>query len=114
LFTFLGLYNSGHLALRLWGLRTGLRCGLRVASSLGAPFLRRAPQEIGRAAAILAGLSVPLATSRIVQPRGALLGGFVLSIALGGVLLARLHGRWEGWKLSMLVLSVFILISVTR
>ncbi len=107
--TFLGLYNAGHLALRVWGLRVGLRNGMRVAHSLGAPFLRKGPQVIGGVAALLAGFGLPLAVQRIVEPGTALLGGTLIAIAIGGVLLARLHGRVEGWKLAMVAQMAFII-----
>src|SRR5207249_11887298 len=38
--TFLVSYNLGHFALRLWGLRTGWKNGLRVAAALGTPGFR--------------------------------------------------------------------------
>jgi len=49
---FLLAYNVGHFALRIWGLNTGWTHGLRVASALGNPVLRRGPQQIGRLAAL--------------------------------------------------------------
>lgn len=107
--TFLGLYNAGHLALRVWGLRVGLRSGTRVAHSLGARFLRQGPQVLGSAAVLLAGFGLPLAVQRIVEPGTALLGGTLIAIAVGGVLLARLHGRVEGWKLALFAQVAFIL-----
>jgi hypothetical protein len=33
---------------------------------------------------------------------------------VGGVFLARLGGRVEGWRLSLVVLAVFVLFSVIR
>ncbi len=111
---FLVPYNVGHVALRVWGLRTGLREGLQVAHSLGSPLLRRAPAAIGRVAALLAGAALPLALYRVVAPGRALLGGVLVSVALGAILLARLQGRVEGWKLSILVLAAFVIYAVAR
>ena len=111
---FLGIYNLGHLALRVWGLETGIRRGLRVAASLGAPALRQAPQQLGRVAAMLGGFALPLAASRIVLPHGALIGAVLAGMVGGGVVLARFHGRLEGWKVSMLVLALFVLYAVIR
>jgi PTS system mannose-specific IID component len=111
---FLVPYNVGHVALRVWGLRTGLREGLHVAHSLGSPVLRRAPAAIGRVAALLAGFALPLALYRVVAPGRALLGGVLVAVAAGAILLARLQGRVEGWKLSVLVLVAFVLYSVAR
>jgi PTS system mannose-specific IID component len=113
--TFLALYNAGHFALRLWGLQIGIHHGLRVAASLGNPLFRQIPQEIGRLGAALAGFALPLALSRIVRPEGdTLLASVVVAAALGGALLARFHGRLEGWKASIVVLAVFILYAVAR
>ncbi|MEP7347769.1 MAG: PTS system mannose/fructose/sorbose family transporter subunit IID [Gemmatimonadaceae bacterium] len=112
--TFLVLYNVGHLALRVWGLRVGLRDGMRVAHSLGAPFLRQGPQVIGGIAAVLAGFGLPLAVQRIVEPGTALLGGTLIATAVGGVLLARLHGRAEGWKLALVAQVAFIFYWVVK
>lgn len=112
--TFLGLYNAGHLLIRIWGLRTGLRDGLQVARSLGHPLLQNAPTDIGRVAAALAGLSLPLALHRVIEPGHALLGVVLVVVLLGAILLVRLHGRVEGWKLAIVVLTGFTLYSVLR
>jgi PTS system mannose-specific IID component len=109
---FLVLYNAGHIALRAWGLRAGLRYGMRVADALGAPFLRRGPNVIGGAAALIAGFALPLAVQRIIPTGDRLLGGALAVIAVGALVLARLHGRAEGWKAALFVLIAFILYSV--
>ena len=112
--TFLGLYNIGHLGLRIWGLQAGWRRGLAVAQSLGHPMLQHAPPQLGRLAAALAGLALPLALHRVIGPGRVLLGGTLAAVLVGAVLLASLHGRVEGWKLSIGVLSAFVLYSVIR
>jgi len=112
--TFLGLYNAGHLALRAWGLRTGWTHGLRVAQALGNPVLRRGPQVIAPLAAFAAGLGVPLAMMRVVGPGRALFGLVVLGAVLGALLIVRLHGRVEGWRLALGVLAALVLFSVAR
>ena len=109
LLAFLGLYNVVTLALRAWGLRAGLREGTGVAQSLGAPFLRQGPHVIGGMAALLAGVGLPLAVQRIVDHGGAVLGGTLIAIAISGALLARLHGRADGWKLALVAQVAFIL-----
>lgn len=114
LLLFLGLYNAGHLALRAWGLRVGWRYGMNVASALGTPVLRRGPEHIARAAAFVAGIGLPLALYRIIGPGRALLGGVLVAVALGGFVLARLHGRAEGWRIAFGVLAAFVLVSVAR
>jgi PTS system mannose-specific IID component len=109
---FLVLYNVGHLWLRWWGLRVGFERGLRVADCLAHPVLRRGPQYLGAAAALLAGMSIPLALSRFVAPDRVLVGEMILAAIVGGVLLARFGERAEGWRLALLVLALFVLYSV--
>jgi mannose PTS system EIID component len=111
---FLVAYNAGHLALRAWGLRTGWRHGLQVASALGHPVLRRGPQQIGRVAALATGAAIPLALGRIIGPGRNVLGGVLVAVVLGSFLIVRLQGRIEGWRLSLILLAAFALISVIR
>jgi PTS system mannose-specific IID component len=111
---FLGLFNLGTMALRAWGLRVGYRDGLRVASALGAPLLRKGPAQVARASALLAGIAIPLAMRGVIGPaRGALEVVFAAA-AVGAVVLARFHGRVEGWRLAVVGLVLFILIAVVR
>jgi PTS system mannose-specific IID component len=109
---FLVSYNIGHLALRVWGLRVGYRDGLRVAPALGAPLFRQGPMHVARSVAFLAGVSLPLAVRGIVGPaRGVF--ELVLTLAVvSAVVLARFHGRFEGWRVALAVLGIFILFSV--
>jgi PTS system mannose-specific IID component len=111
---FLVAYNVGHLGLRIWGLHTGWRHGLRVASALGNPVLRRGPQQIGRLAALATGVAIPLAMARVIGPGRNLIGGVLVAVALGAVLIVRVQGRIEGWRLALGVLSLFVLLSVIR
>jgi PTS system mannose-specific IID component len=111
---FLGSYNIGHVGLRLWGLRAGYSGGLKVATALGTPLLRQGPAHVARAAALIAGVALPLAVRGIVGPaQGALLLIFGIAAA-GAVVLTRLHGRIEGWRLGVVAIAVFILFSVVR
>ncbi|MFL5508545.1 MAG: PTS system mannose/fructose/sorbose family transporter subunit IID [Gemmatimonadaceae bacterium] len=110
--TFLLLYNAGHFLLRAWGLRTGLSRGLNVASALGNPVLRQGPLYIGRAAALMAGVALPLALQRIAGPGRMLVGGVIAASLIGILLLARLRERAEGWRIALGVLAVFVLYSV--
>lgn len=112
--TFLGLYNAGHLGLRVWGLHAGWRKGLAVAQSLGHPVLQQAQPRLGRVAAVLSGLALPVAVSRIIGPGEVLLGGTLAVMLAGAVVLTVLHGRVEGWKVSVGVLTAFVLYSVIR
>jgi PTS system mannose-specific IID component len=110
--TFLILYNAGHLLLRAWGLRIGLARGLNVASALGNPVLRQGPVYIGRAAALMAGVALPLALQRIAGPGRVLVGGIIAAALVGIFLLARLREHAEGWRIALGVLAVFVLYSV--
>jgi mannose PTS system EIID component len=112
--TFLVVYNAGHLWLRAWGLRTGWKHGLRVAAGLGNPVLRRGIPVIGRAAAFTAGAAFPLALMRIIGPGRVLIGGVIVGAILGTLLIVRLHGRIDGWRLALFALGVFALIAVAR
>ena len=113
-FVFLAIYNAGHLALRAWGLSAGLDHGMRVASALGGPVLRRGPTHIAQIAALLGGIALPLALDQVIGPGRALFGIVLGAVALGGLVLARLHGRAEGWKIAVGLLVLFVLYSVAR
>jgi PTS system mannose-specific IID component len=114
LVVFLGSYNLGHFALRLWGLRTGWKHGLRVAAALGNPVLRNGPQQIARVAALATGLAIPMALSRVIGPGRVLLGGVLGFVIVGALVLVRLQGRIEGWRLALFILAAFALFSVAH
>lgn len=111
---FLVIYNIGHFALRAWGLRVGFQRGLRVADALAHPVLRKGPQVVGTLAALLAGVSIPLAAREVIGGGRILSAGIILVAMAGGVFFARVGGRIEGWRLSLFVLAVFVLFSVIR
>lgn len=111
---FLGSYNLGHFGLRLWGLRTGWTHGLRVASALGNPVFRNGPQQIARLAALATGLAIPLALHRVIGPGRVLLGGVLVGVVIGALILVRLQGRIEGWRLALFILMAFALFSVAH
>ncbi len=56
---FLGMYNVGHLALRIWGLRFGWRNGRDVGRALLASPLRRVPDRLTIPLAAVGGLLLP-------------------------------------------------------
>lgn len=114
LVVFLGLYNAGHIALRVWGLRTGWNRGLHVAQALGNPVLRRGPQVIAPLAAFAAGLGVPLALLRIIGPGRALLGVVLAAAVVGAFAIVRLQGRVEGWRLALVAYAAAVLVAVAR
>ncbi|HUQ46176.1 MAG TPA: PTS system mannose/fructose/sorbose family transporter subunit IID [Gemmatimonadaceae bacterium] len=112
--TFLALYNAGHLALRAWGLHVGWTRGLGVASALANPILRRGPAHVARAAAAAAGIAIPLTAAQVVDGGPVLLALALAAAAAIAAMLVRLHGRVEGWKLSLVLIALFALISVAR
>ena len=112
--TFLGLYNVGHVALRVWGLQVGWSRGLHVSQALAARFLRDGPEQLLRVTALLAGVALPLSLFRLIGPGRTLLWAVVLVVAVGGTLVGLLRGRLEGWRAALVVLAAFALYSVTR
>jgi PTS system mannose-specific IID component len=111
---FLVTYNIGHLLLRAWGLRVGFTRGLRVADALAHPVLRKGPQVVGTMAALLAGVAIPLAAREVIGGGRFLATEIIIVAIAGGLLLARFGDRLEGWRLSLAVLSLFVLFSVIR
>lgn len=111
---FLGIYNAGHFALRVWGLQTGWTHGLRVAASLANPVLRRGPTVLTRASAFAAGIALPLALSRVIGPGRIFIGIVLATVVVGGVVIVRLEGRLQGWRLAIGLLAAFVLFSVAR
>jgi PTS system mannose-specific IID component len=114
LLTFLILYNAGHLALRVWGLRVGWTRGLGVAAALANPVLRQGPTYLARAASAVAGVALPLTVARLLGHHVALLGIVLTVSAVAAIVLARFHGRVEGYKLALVLIALFALISVAR
>jgi PTS system mannose-specific IID component len=110
--TFLALYNFGHFGLRAWGLSLGLARGLNVASGLGNPVLRHGPQYIGTAAALVAGVTLPLALERVAGPGRAMAGAIIGAAFIGILVLARLREHAEGWRVALGVMALFVLFSV--
>jgi PTS system mannose-specific IID component len=111
---FLGLYNVGHVGLRIWGLRAGYDRGLRVSQALGNPVLRQGPAHMARATALVAGLALPMAVVGVMGPARGQLAVVLAAALVGAALLTRLHGRLEGWRLAIGVLAAFILFSAGR
>jgi PTS system mannose-specific IID component len=112
--TFLLLYNAGHLGLRGWGLYVGWTKGLAVASALANPVMRQGPAYIARAAAMVAGIAIPLAAARVLERNGVPLGIVLLAGAVAAAALIRVHGRVEGWKVVLVLIALFALVSVAR
>jgi PTS system mannose-specific IID component len=111
---FLGVYNAGHLGLRIWGLNVGWRQGMRVASALANPVLRHGPAHVARAAALLAGVALPLVLHQVGGTGRVPTAGSAAAAVLAAALLVRLHGRIEGWRVALGALAVLAIYSVTR
>ncbi len=93
--TFLVVYNVGHVALRLWGFRAGLRDGLAVGKRLQEADLPRWTGRVRAATALLLGVLV----GALVGGRGALAGAGPLWIALAGcAFVAGLLGGHRAWR----------------
>jgi mannose PTS system EIID component len=85
---FLLVYNAGHLALRVWAWRLGLRHGLRVGERLRQSRLPAIQKALPAVGAVLVGVLVPIAAAGdIVGLRPA--PGFVAVALLGAAVGAR-------------------------
>lgn len=108
---FLAAYNAGHLTLRAWGIHAGWTHGLRVAPVLGAGVFRDGPAYLARIGSALAGVALPIALDRVigVGPGRWPVVEVAVATVVGSVLLARMHGRVEGWRIAMGVLGAFVI-----
>jgi PTS system mannose-specific IID component len=92
---FLVLYNSGHLALRWWGLRTGLRGGTDVARTLSAAHLGERAAGLRPWLVLLTGVVAGVLLGR---PSGLVEAGWAWA-ALGGLAFgAGLKGGHRVWR----------------
>ena len=92
---FLVLYNAGHIGLRVWGFRAGLREGLRVGSHLGQASLGHWTERIRNSAALLLGLlvGVILAADGGLGDTGVLWMVLGATTFLGGLIVGQLVWR---------------------
>lgn len=109
---FLIAYNVGHVAIRAWGLKVGFAHGTEVAKALSSPLLRRAPEWLDRAGALLAGIAVPTAVERAVGIGGEVSAVAIGAVLTGGVVLARIPNTSVGWRLALGALSIIVLYAV--
>lgn len=109
---FLGLYNTGHLALRMWGLNAGWAHGLGIASVLGNPLFRAGPTMISGAGALVGGIAIPvaIATAAAARPTGVVM--IAALAAMGAMVLVLLGGRLAGWRAAIWMLSGLTLVAV--
>jgi len=89
--TYLVCYNAGHIMLRLYSFRLGLRYAKRVGEELKHSPLQRAHTPLDSAGALLVGIMVPLTVARPIFPGWggalwavALIGAAVLGLVFGG------------------------------
>ncbi|HEY5219942.1 MAG TPA: PTS system mannose/fructose/sorbose family transporter subunit IID [Gemmatimonadaceae bacterium] len=112
--TFLLLYNAAHVGLLVWGLRAGWNRGLALAVGLGHPVFRQGPAVVARAAALAAGIAIPLSLARVVGAGRTLLGEILVAALVGAVVVVKAQARLEGWRFALLVISAVVLFSVAR
>lgn len=112
--TFLIMYNIIHVGVRVWGLNTGWNHGLRVASALNHPILRRGGPHVARLAALATGIGLPLALGRVIGPGRAYTEIVLVAAMFGGALIVRLQNHIEGWRLTLVVLALFAIVAVAR
>lgn len=102
---YLVLYNIVHVYLRVWGFRAGWREGLHVAAAMAAPGIKFGSESVGRLAAFLVGVAVPMLLAW--QLRGAGLP-VAVSAAVSAAALAALAHR-VGPRMSGTGLAAFLL-----
>ena len=77
---------------------------LRVARDVLAPRYSMRPAII----------AIPLAARQAIGGSGSFAAAIIILAVAGGVILARFGDRIEGWRLSLIVLGLFVLFSVVR
>lgn len=110
--TFLGIYNLGHLTLRVEGFRQGYRRGATVASWLAAWRLQRVAVGLRRSGILLGGLLWLLLSWQATVSQGwtgGLLGGVVFGIAFW---MAR--RGWWGSRLFAVVVALGLFVQAAR
>jgi mannose/fructose/N-acetylgalactosamine-specific phosphotransferase system component IID len=92
---FLTLYNAGHLALRVWGFRAGLREGRGVGAVLGRARFPSVIEWVRDAAVLLLGI---LAGATLAAPGGLWEAGPVWTLLAGASFLAGLRVGQRAWR----------------
>lgn len=88
---FLVVYNVGHVALRVWALRTGWSRGLDVGPALRVEWLERGPDRLAPLILLLIGVDVALLGRRLFELAGT---GLPPSVAAVAVIAAVVAFRW--------------------
>jgi PTS system mannose-specific IID component len=105
---FLTLYNAGHLGLRIWGFRAGLRAGRDVARTLGEAGLAQLGERIKSVASLLVGVlsGIVLASRTGLSEAGfpwvfLAIVGFVAGLLVG-------HRAWRPTAIAMVAAIALI------
>ena len=109
---FLGAFNIGHLALRVWVFNAGWREGLKIARFLGHAVFRRGPVLIARATSVMAGVAIPLAVGRVVGARPVALASALAVAVVWTVGTAVIARRADGWRTALIGIAAYALICV--
>lgn len=109
---FLGVFNTGHIALRAWALEAGWREGMKIAKFLAHPVFRQGPTLIARATSVIAGVAIPLAIGRLVGARPPIIGAVAAIGILWGLATVFVAKRAGGWRAALIVVGVFAIYSV--
>ncbi len=92
---FLVVYNAGHLALRVWGLRAGWSAGREVAGRLRAAGLGELAERLGPVGAVLSGLLCGVLGAGPLADAGD--GGLWVALASAGFVLGLAAGH-RAWR----------------
>jgi PTS system mannose-specific IID component len=109
---FLGVYNTGHIALRAWALDAGWREGLRIAKFLAHPIFRKGPTVIARATSVVAGVAIPLAIGRLIDAPATVLAAVFSVGILWGLATVFIAKRAGGWRAALIAMGAFAIYSV--
>ena len=83
-------------------------------TALANPVLRGGPAHVARAAAAAAGVALPLTAAQVVSAGGSVVAVVLVAAALTAAVIVRFHGRVEGYKLALVLIALFALVSVAR
>lgn len=105
---FLAVYNAGHLTLRIWAYRAGLREGVGVADRIRDAALPGLADRLASSGSLVLGLLFGLLVFRLVAGGG---DGRMAALALAGVAGAFTFGVWRGqetWRMAAGLIIVLV------